>query len=80
MADRSKLIVLMAFDEGEDGDLLAAFEPRQIDTEERAVREARLLAGRHAGVIGWTRDADPDVGEYGPPAELFRAGKIPDLE
>ncbi|WP_043620435.1 hypothetical protein [Ensifer sp. ZNC0028] len=76
----SKLIVLMAFDENGDGELIPAFEPKQIETEERAVREARALATQHAGVIAWARDADPAVGDYGPPVELFKHGKIPDLE
>lgn len=76
----SKLIVLMAFDENDDGELIPAFEPKQVETEDRAVREASALAARHAGVIAWARDADPAVGEYGPPVELFKHGKIPDLE
>ncbi|RVK16246.1 hypothetical protein CN138_10545 [Sinorhizobium meliloti] len=80
MANAGKLTVLMAFDENDDGDLIPAFEPIQIDTEERAVREARALSSRHAGVIAWSRDADPALGEYGPPVELFKHGKIPDLE
>ncbi|RVG29729.1 hypothetical protein [Sinorhizobium meliloti] len=80
MANAGKLTVLMAFDENDDGDLIPAFEPKQIDTEERAIREARALSSRHAGVIAWSRDADPALGEYGPPVELFKHGKIPDLE
>ena len=76
----SKLIVLMAFDESADGELVPAFEPKQAETEDRAVRVARALSTRHAGVIAWARDADPAVGEYGPPVELFKHGKIPDLE
>ncbi|MBD9635942.1 hypothetical protein IB277_06495 [Ensifer sp. ENS07] len=76
----SKLIVLMAFDENDDGELIPAIEPKQVETEDRAVREARALAARHTGVIAWARDADPAVGEYGPPVELFKHGKIPDLE
>lgn len=76
----SKLIVLMAFDESADGELVLAFEPKQVETEDRAVREARALSNRHAGVIAWARDADPAIGENGPPVELFKHGKIPDLE
>ncbi len=80
MASAGKLIVVMAFNETDDGDLVAAFEPRQIDNEDRAIRDARSLAVSHAGVIAWSRDADPGLGEYGAPKELFRHGKIPDLE
>lgn len=43
----SKLIVLMAFDESADGELVPAFEPKQVETEDRAVREARALSNRH---------------------------------
>ncbi|MGQ3211215.1 hypothetical protein [Shinella sp.] len=46
----TKIVVLAAFNKNDEGDLVAAFDPRQIDTEERAVREAKLLAGSHAGV------------------------------
>lgn len=75
-----KLVVLAAFNKTDDGDLVPAFEPRQVDTEERAVREAKLLAGSHAGVMAWSRDADPALGEFGPPTILFQAGELPDLE
>lgn len=50
MADTGKLIVLAAFDRNDEGDLVPAFDPRQVDTEERALREAKLMAGSHAGV------------------------------
>lgn len=80
MASAGKLIVLIAFDENDEGDLMPAFEPKQIETEERAIREARALSNRHASVIAWSREADPALGEYGPPVELFKHGKLPDLE
>lgn len=76
----AKLIVLMAFDKNDDGELVPAFEPRQLDDEARAKREAKAIADKHAGVIAWSRDADPAIGEYGEPSELFRSGEIPDLE
>jgi hypothetical protein len=67
----SKLIVLAAFDKNDEGDLVPAFDARQVDTGERAVREAKVPAGSHAGVVAWSRDADPALGEYGPPEALF---------
>jgi hypothetical protein len=76
----TKLIVLMAFDRDEDGILQAAFEPREMQDENRAVQAAKDMAGRHAGVITWSRPARPDIGEYGEPLELYRAGDIPDLD
>ncbi|MGQ3214818.1 MAG: hypothetical protein ACT6U0_06320 [Shinella sp.] len=80
MAGAGKLIVLAAFNKNDEGDLMPAFEPRQIDTEERAISEARLMASHFAGVLAWSRDADPALGEYGPPSILFQAGEIPVME
>lgn len=80
MSTKGKLIVLAAFNKDDEGNLVPAFDPRQVDTEDRAKREARLIADSHAGVVAWSRDADPGLGEYGPPVVLFQAGEIPDLE
>jgi hypothetical protein len=80
MTPKPKLIVLAAFDENDDGDLTPAFGPRQMDSEERATREARLMKDKHAGVVAWSRIADPDIGEYGPPDILYQHGKIPEME
>jgi hypothetical protein len=77
---KPKLIVLAAFDETEDGELFPAFDARQMDSEERATREARTIAAKHAGVIAWSREADPLIGEYGEPVVLFQHGRIPDLD
>jgi len=79
-AAKTKLIVLMAFDKAEDGELLPAFEAREMPDERRAVNTARELARRHDGVIAWMRDANPAAGEFGPSEELFRSGEIPDLD
>jgi hypothetical protein len=38
------------------------------------------LAGRHAGVIAWSREANPALGEYGEPTTLFVGGDSPDME
>lgn len=80
MSSTGKLIVLAAFDKNDEGDLVPAFDPRQVETAERAIREAKLLAGSHAGVVAWSRDADPSVGDYGPSTILFQAGELPDLD
>lgn len=80
MAQTGKLIVLSAFTKTDDGELIPAFEPRQIDTEEKAMRIARSMAPEYAGVLAWSRDADPSIGEYGPPTILFQHGEIPDME
>jgi len=56
-----KLIVVVAFDRGEDGELFAGFGPADQQSEDRAVRTAKGLAAKHVGVIAWSRDADPVV-------------------
>ena len=75
-----KLIVVVAFDRGEDGELFPAFGPADQQSEERAIRTARALAPKHVGVIAWSREANPLLGEYGPPTTLFLSGDIPDME
>jgi hypothetical protein len=80
MATPTKLIVMMAFDRDAEGELRPAFEPQEMPSEGRAISAAKALVGRHAGVIAWSREAQPDIGEYGPPHELFRHGDVADLE
>lgn len=80
MTAKGKLIVLAAFIKNDEGDLIPAFDPRQIDTEERAKREAKMMAGQYAGIVAWSREADPSIGEYGDPVVLFQAGEIPEPE
>lgn len=75
-----KLIVLMAFDRDDEGVLHPAFDAREMPDEDRAVRAAKDMAHRHAGVIIWSRPARPDIGEFGEPTELFRAGDVPDID
>ena len=76
----AKLIVVAAFDRGEDGELIAAYGPAEQQHEERAIRTAKTLATKHVGVIAWSREANPAIGEYGPPTTLFQAGEVPDME
>ncbi|TJV19715.1 hypothetical protein [Mesorhizobium sp.] len=77
---KPKLIVVVAFDRGDDGEMFAAYGPVDQQSEERAIRTAKALAGRHVGVIAWSRDADPALGDYGPPTVLFTEGEVPDME
>lgn len=74
-----KLIVLAAYRADDEGNMVEAFEPRQMPTEERAVREGKSLATQYDGVLAWARDADPDLGEYGPPVIIYQHGEIPDI-
>lgn len=80
IAAPSKLIVLMAFDRDDEGVLRPAFEAREMPDEQRAVRVAKGLAHRHDGVIAWSRSARLDIGEFGEPTELYRAGEVPDMD
>jgi hypothetical protein len=59
----SKLVVLCAFDRDEEGVLQPAFEPRAMPAERRAITLARTLSHSHTGVITWSREANPSVGE-----------------
>lgn len=70
----------MAFDKSDDGELIPAFEAREMPDERRAIQTAKELSHRHDGVIAWARDANPALGEFGVSEELFRAGEIPDLD
>ncbi|MEO3997845.1 hypothetical protein [Mesorhizobium sp. CAU 1732] len=70
-----KLIVVMAFDPDDEGIPQTVFGPQDYPTEERAVRTAKGLAAKHKGVIAWSREAEVDVGEYGPPTTLFQQAK-----
>ena len=77
---KPKLIVVVAFDLGEDGELFTAYGPTDQQSSERAIRTAKGLSSNHAGVIAWSRDADPALGDYGPPTTLFVSGDVPDME
>jgi hypothetical protein len=78
----TKLIVLLAFVRDEEGELQPAFEPREIQSEEKAKMDARRLAalGTYAGVITWSRTADLVNGEFGEPVVLFQDGDVPEME
>ncbi len=58
-----KLVVVMAFDLDDDGVLQVVFGPAEQQSEERAIRTAKALAPKHAGVIAWSREANPTLGE-----------------
>ena len=74
-----KLIVLVAFDRGEDGELHPAFPAREVLNVDRAVQQAKELATRHSGVIVWTRQVRPDEGEFGEPEVVFQRGALPTM-
>jgi len=75
-----KLIVVAAFNRDDDGELKPAFDARQMQSADAAVRFAKMIESEHAGVIAWSREANPAVGEYGEPTILYRAGDVPEME
>lgn len=76
-----KLIVVEVFDRDENGELQPTQGyPAEQQSEDRARRIAQSLAGKHAGVIAWSREANPQIGEYGEPTILFKFGLVPDME
>jgi hypothetical protein len=80
MSTKGKSIVLAAFVKDKDGELVPAFDPRQMDSENRAKRDAQQMADQYAGVIAWSREAEPSIGEYGPPTIIFQSGEVTELE
>ena len=47
--ERSPFIVVVAFDRGDDGELFPAFGHADQQSEDRALRTAKGLAGKHVG-------------------------------
>lgn len=74
------LIVLAAFERGEDGELRPPFEAQQMPSEHAAIQRAKLMSRSYAGVIAWKRPADPDRGDFGEPVVLYQHGEVPDPE
>jgi hypothetical protein len=73
-AQRLIVVLPIAEIEGE----LVPMEPVACENTTKAKALAQKLSRTHAGVIAWERRADPDLGEYGPPQEIGRWGKVPD--
>jgi hypothetical protein len=76
----TKLVVLMAFDQDKDGNLRPAWDAREMQSADRAVRKAKDIAHLHAGVIAWSREANIALGDYGQSEVLYQHGLIPDLD
>mgnify|MGYP003109565401 CR=1 FL=1 len=76
----TKLIVVMAFEDDGEGNMRPAFDPREYQSEQRARIEAGSLINTYPAVIAWSREARPDIGEYGAPDVLFSFGPVPDME
>ncbi len=79
-APPSTLVVMWAFDKNDEGDIVPAYEPREMPDERRAIAAAKLAAVTHIAAIAWKRAVRPDRGEFGEPEVLFRHGPVPDLD
>ena len=75
-----KLIVVVAFDRDEEGELQPIYGPTEQQSEERAIRTAKALAGKQAGAIAWSQEVNPALEKYGEPVTLFLAGEVPDMD
>lgn len=80
MSEGGKLVVVVAFDLDDEGNLRPAFEPREMPSEHRAKLTAQDLSHHHAGVIAWSRTANPQLGEYGEPVVIAKFGVVPEME
>lgn len=80
MSTKGKLIVLEAFNKNDDGELVPAFNPRRIDTEDQAERDARRLARSCAGVVAWSSEAGQVIEIGGRTGILYQHGEVPGLE
>jgi hypothetical protein len=78
MGQSNRVIVVMAFDRANDGELELAFDAVRFDKEERALNAARNLAGQHVGILVLSWEAEPNIGSYGPSTVLFQSGEVPD--
>jgi hypothetical protein len=74
------LVVMWAFDKNEQGDIVPAYEPREMPDERRAIAAAKLAAATHTAAIAWKRTVRPDRGEFGEPEVLYKHGPVPDLD
>ena len=74
------LFVQWAFDKNDEGDVVPAYDPREMPDERRAIAAAKLAAATHLAAIAWKRSVRPDRGEFGEPEVLFQHGPVPDLD
>lgn len=73
MSATDKLIVVAAFDWGNDGQFVQSFGPAEQKTEEGAIELAEALDRKHQCVVAWSRQVDPQFGQDGPLTILFQS-------
>lgn len=70
--------VVLGFQLGKGG-IIVADEPREIHGgKERCVSAARRLFENRAGVIAFSRTGDPKLGDWEDAVILFQAGVVPE--
>ena len=79
-APPSTIIVQWAFDKNDEGEIVPAYDPREMPDERRDIAAAKLAATSHLAAIAWKRTVRPDRGEFGEPVVLFQHGPVPDLD
>ncbi len=70
-----RIYVVTAFDLNESGVLIPSYKPAQPDSENDAIALASALAGKHAGVIAWSKPAGGNTKKV-----LFQKGDVGELE
>lgn len=70
--------VVLGFQMGKGG-VLIADDPREVHGgHERCVAAARRLAENRAGVIAFSRTGDPNMGDWDDAVILWRTGVVPE--
>jgi hypothetical protein len=80
MVAPDRLIVVVGLSRADNGQRVPAYDPMKFSTSEDAVRMARYLSSKCAGVLAWSREAVADTGRYGPPTILIHSGDVPDMQ
>ncbi|WP_136619710.1 MULTISPECIES: hypothetical protein [Mesorhizobium] len=70
-----QIFVVTAFDLDESGVLIPSYKPAQPESEKDAIALASALAGKHAGVIAWSKPAGGTTKKV-----LFQRGDVGELE
>lgn len=71
-----RLIVFAAFKRDEEGELVPAFDAREMPSERSAIEQARIAGALYAGAIAWYRDCDVINGDYDDAVVLCQFGDV----
>lgn len=76
MPGTRNIVMFVAFDRDERGEIIPAFTPRQVKEEAEAIHAVEILGRRHTGAVAWRRESNPAVGEMGDPIIIAQQGPI----